>query len=343
MKLRLRGNSVRLRLTQAEVKALEHDLSAEGAVIFGPAGQPRLVYRVEASAVERPAVSMSVSGLETLVKITLPHPQVAVWANGSEVGIYFEEPWGLKVAIEKDFRCLNEKRDEDESDNFDHPNAASSHQHTCHADQDRASSIRFRPTGESSRLIPLRVLTFSHSFDAAANDATRPPRASTMKPTLSLFIAVLGLFAGASLRAADPAAAGADELEAKFKATMTAATLAGRWCPLKDGVLGAEKDDKYTIVSVEKVSGSSWVMNAEMRGAVLPIPVQVKWAGDTAVIIVDHLQLPGANGYGGGTAYSARLLIHDHTYAGTWSGGDHGGLMSGVIKNEGSTSAKPKP
>jgi hypothetical protein len=56
--------------------------------------------------------------------------------------------------------------------------------------------------------------------------------------------------------------------------------------------------------------------------------VEVKWAGDTAVIIVDKLQYPG-----GGT-YSARVLFYEHTYAGTWSGGDHGGLMSGVITNE---------
>ena len=33
------------------------------------------------------------------------------------------------------------------------------------------------------------------------------------------------------------------ELQAKFKATMTAATMAGRWCSLKDGVLGEENED----------------------------------------------------------------------------------------------------
>ena len=98
-------------------------------------------------------------------------------------------------------------------------------------------------------------------------------------------------------------------------------------------MLGAEKEDKYEIVSVAKTGGDSWVINARLHykqlNVVLPIPVQVKWAGDTPVIIVDHMVLPGP-GYGG-TAYSARVLIHEKTYAGTWSGGDHGGLMSGVI------------
>ena len=123
-----------------------------------------------------------------------------------------------------------------------------------------------------------------------------------------------------------------EELEAKFKATLTKATMAGRWCSIKDGVLGPEKEDKYTIIGVTKLGGDNWVISARIqynkKDMVAPIPVQVKWAGDTPVIIVDKLQYPG-----GGT-YSARVLIYDHTYAGTWSGGDYGGLLNGVITNE---------
>src|SRR5687767_3112043 len=111
-----------------------------------------------------------------------------------------------------------------------------------------------------------------------------------------------------------------EELEAKFKATLTKATMAGRWCSIKDGVLGPEKADKYTIVGVTKLGGDTWTINARIqynnKDVVAPIPVQVKWAGDTPVIIVDKMTMPG-----GGT-YSARVLIYDHTYAGTWSGGD---------------------
>ncbi len=154
-----------------------------------------------------------------------------------------------------------------------------------------------------------------------------------MRNLFTLFTVALALFAlcaGTALRAADTTPAATEELEAKFKAAMTDVTMAGRWSPVKDGALGAEKDDKYSIVSAEKVSGNSWVINARMRGAVIPIPVKVMWAGDTAVIIVDNLQIPGAGNYGG-AAYSARVLIHDGTYAGTWSGGDHGGLLSGLL------------
>jgi hypothetical protein len=121
-------------------------------------------------------------------------------------------------------------------------------------------------------------------------------------------------------------------LEANFKAMLTKATMSGRWCSVKDGELGPEKEDKYTIVSANKLNGDKWVINTRIRmnnqEMVVPIPVEVKWAGDTAVLSVDKLQYPGAG------TYSARVLFYDHTYAGTWSGGDHGGLMSGVITNE---------
>lgn len=145
-----------------------------------------------------------------------------------------------------------------------------------------------------------------------------------------VFLLSLLCFTAVMLHAAEsPSTA---DLEAKFKATMTNATMAGRWIPLKDGALGAERDDKYSIVNVEKIGGTSWTINARLHGVVIPIPVSVQWAGDTAVIIVDSLQMPGA-GYSG-SSYSARVLIHEHSYAGTWSGGDHGGFISGLITNE---------
>jgi hypothetical protein len=130
---------------------------------------------------------------------------------------------------------------------------------------------------------------------------------------------------------AGSARSGSNELEAKFIATLTKATLTGRWCSIKDGQLGPEKEDKYTILGVSKLGGDLWLINSRIEygtnSIVAPIPVQVKWAGDTPVIVVDKVGIPGA------ATYSARVLIYEKTYAGTWSGGDHGGLLSGVITN----------
>jgi hypothetical protein len=124
----------------------------------------------------------------------------------------------------------------------------------------------------------------------------------------------------------------AAELESKFKATLTKATLSGRWCAVQNDQLGPDKEDKYTILAVTKLATGSWLISARIQygkaDIVAPIPVQVKWAGDTPVITLDHVGLPGGN------TYSARVLIYEKTYSGTWSGGDHGGLLHGVITNE---------
>jgi len=123
-----------------------------------------------------------------------------------------------------------------------------------------------------------------------------------------------------------------EELEAKFKAALTKATFSGHWCGIKDGKLTPEKEDKYTIVGVTKLGGEMWIINARIqygeKDFVAPIPVQVKWAGDTPVITLDNIGIPGGN------SYSARVLIFNKTYAGTWSGGDHAGLLNGIITNE---------
>ena len=130
----------------------------------------------------------------------------------------------------------------------------------------------------------------------------------------------------------EKAKSGPEELEAKFRATLTKATLSGRWCSVKDGQLGPDKEDKYTITGVTKLTANTWLINARIQygkvDIVAPIPVQVKWASDTPVIIVDKVGIPGGN------TYSARVMIYDKTYSGTWSGGDHGGLLHGVITNE---------
>src|SRR5258706_7496803 len=55
------------------------------------------------------------------------------------------------------------------------------------------------------------------------------------------------------------------ELEAKFKDTLTRATFTGRWCMIKDGQLGPEKDEKYTINSVTKIGGEGWLVSARIQ------------------------------------------------------------------------------
>ncbi len=124
-------------------------------------------------------------------------------------------------------------------------------------------------------------------------------------------------------------AASTSELEAKFIAMLTNATLTGRACTVKDGQLGPDKEDTYTVVSAAKTSGDNWTITARVsrngNSFDIPLPIKVQWAGDTPVLIIDNLA------FGGPRTYTARVLFYDNGYAGTWSAGDHGGLVNGVI------------
>jgi hypothetical protein len=121
--------------------------------------------------------------------------------------------------------------------------------------------------------------------------------------------------------------------EERFKALFTRATLSGRWARIKDGVLGEERTgDKYTIISVAKREGDNWTVNAKMKYGekelIMPVPVKMKFAGDTAILMVEDLGIPG-----GGT-YTARLLIFERTYSGTWKDQRGGGMLYGTITGE---------
>jgi hypothetical protein len=161
------------------------------------------------------------------------------------------------------------------------------------------------------------------------------------KSSCSALPRLIGAFAVCVLGCALPATAFAEESgkpagptpeqEARFIATLTNATLKGRWCGIKDGQLGPDKDESYSIASVTKLDGDKWQINARVtyggKELTLPIPTQVKWAGDTPVLILDNVSMGTAR------TYSARVMIYEKTYAGWWTAPDHGGLLSGVITN----------
>lgn len=57
--------------------------------------------------------------------VSFPNTVVNRWANSDQVGIEFTQLIGeakhLHIIIEKDFRCLQPRPEEDERDNFPHP------------------------------------------------------------------------------------------------------------------------------------------------------------------------------------------------------------------------------
>ena len=125
-------------------------------------------------------------------------------------------------------------------------------------------------------------------------------------------------------------------LEKQFAKTMTGATLVGHFTVGNRGG-GQPKEDRYTIQRVTKQAGDKWLFLARMqfggRDVTVPMIIPVKWAGDTAVISVTDVGVPGVG------TYTARVLIYDDQYAGTWSGKDHGGHMWGRIERAGADDA----
>lgn len=114
MKLRIRGNSIRLRLGQGEVAALRERGVVEESVPFAGGA---LVYAIERRDV--PAIAASFDGRR--VTVAVPSAVALDFCDSDRVG--FDGASGeVRVLVEKDWQCLA-PRDEDETDAFPHPEA----------------------------------------------------------------------------------------------------------------------------------------------------------------------------------------------------------------------------
>jgi len=128
---------------------------------------------------------------------------------------------------------------------------------------------------------------------------------------------------------ADKAPQQLNEAEKKFQETLSGAALVGYFTDSNNKQL-APKEERYTIHQVSKIGGNLWLFQARIqygeRDLTLPLPLRVEWAGQTPVITLDNLPVPPLG------IFSARVLFHDGKYAGTWSGGDHGGHLFGRVE-----------
>lgn len=123
MKLRIKGNSLRLRVTRSELERLLKNARIEETIYFSPDGQSRLTYVLEHSP---DAVDITPRFSSSEIAIVLPTKDTEGWACGDQVGIYatiYLGPQGsLDLVVEKDFACLD-LNDADNFDTFPNPNA----------------------------------------------------------------------------------------------------------------------------------------------------------------------------------------------------------------------------
>jgi hypothetical protein len=120
MKLRIRGDSLRLRISPSEVVRLLETGRIEETVHFGVAPDAKLSYALEHSA-DADGISIRYqSGKVTLVVSTRA---AKAWSEGAEVGMYGKADAGsarVELAVEKDFACLD-KSDAENVDTFPNP------------------------------------------------------------------------------------------------------------------------------------------------------------------------------------------------------------------------------
>jgi hypothetical protein len=93
------------------------------------------------------------------------------------------------------------------------------------------------------------------------------------------------------------------------------------------------QEDSYEIRRAAPVGGDFWEIEVRIRygdnDVTVPLRLKVLWAGDTPVITVTDLPVPGLG------VFTSRVLFHGNDYAGTWSAGDHGGQMFGRVLRAG--------
>jgi hypothetical protein len=110
MKVRIQGNSIRVRLTQSEVDRLASGGSVEQTTSFSPLA--KLCSRVESvSKLQKPSATFE----SQCITLRLPSIEARQWAESDQVGIEAEQPIGdgtsLRMIVEKDFECIHPRRE----------------------------------------------------------------------------------------------------------------------------------------------------------------------------------------------------------------------------------------
>ena len=122
MKLRMEGNSIRLRLGRSDLAEFAGHGQIEEELSF-PGGR-RLVYGLEVSnASDRPSAALHEIPIGVRLVVHLPESWVGGWADSDRVGfesqIPLEDGNRLTILVEKDLECRH--RPKKEQDAFPHP------------------------------------------------------------------------------------------------------------------------------------------------------------------------------------------------------------------------------
>ena len=122
MKLRIKGNSIRLRLSQTEVRIFCETKIFQQAIQFGPSSTDIFNYSLEIG--EGSNIS-AMYGMDQM-HVFIPETLAMQWCNTELISLSHEQTIEdsdemLTILVEKDYTCLVDRPDEDESDNYPNP------------------------------------------------------------------------------------------------------------------------------------------------------------------------------------------------------------------------------
>jgi hypothetical protein len=110
MKLWIRGNSLRLRVSKTELAKLAEKGKAEDTTRFS--SEQSLRYGIEV----RPAGAITASFTEAAILVTLPRPHLDLWLRPGEISVEGSQPIGggkvLQIVLEKDDLRSDRRADE---------------------------------------------------------------------------------------------------------------------------------------------------------------------------------------------------------------------------------------
>lgn len=123
MKLRIQGNSIRLRLNRIDMDDFAHQGKVSASVRFG--GASMLTYTLERAGAAA-AVRTSFTGSE--LRVQVPEAIAQAWSVADQVGFNASQDLGngesLEIVVEKDFQCLHKGDEARDPDAYPNPLSA---------------------------------------------------------------------------------------------------------------------------------------------------------------------------------------------------------------------------
>jgi hypothetical protein len=122
--------------------------------------------------------------------------------------------------------------------------------------------------------------------------------------------------------------------EAAFEQSMRNVVMEGFFTVTGRGDDGKLRPERYEVSKAVKVAGNLWTIHARIQYGdhdfTAPVPVQLLWAGDTPVISLTDIELPGSKG-----GFTARIVFYRDHYSGMWWHGETGGNQFGrIVRDE---------